>query len=187
MNDYSGENRRSGQDRRINEIDSYTDRRISAEQRDLLRHQQVFFSKLKKNSIFRSLSDDQFLEILSIASKRTYAKGEVLYREGNEADDMYILLEGVLQVTVGGKEVNLITPIGFAGELETLSGEPRLATVTAKGDCVLMRLNKTELSVIFERNADLYKRFIKGVIIDVSVKMRTLNAALAKMKEMRRG
>jgi predicted MFS family arabinose efflux permease len=87
------------------------------------------------------------LERLAVASSRaTIAAGEVLIREGDPADALYILARGELAVQSTGedgrpRELPPVTAPGYVGELGLLHGIPRTATVTTSQECWLLRIS----------------------------------------------
>lgn len=58
--------------------------------------------------------------------------GDVLFREGDAGDKMYVLLEGSVDVTIGGRVVETAAPGALLGEIALIDRSPRSATVTAK-------------------------------------------------------
>ena len=69
---------------------------------------------------------------------KTFKPGEVLIHEGEDNRDLYILSNGVIEVTVKNElspvVVSEINAPEILGELSFLNGTPRTATVTAKTD-----------------------------------------------------
>ncbi len=61
----------------------------------------------------------------------TLNPGEVLFREGDAGDRMYVLLEGAVDITIGGKVVEKATPGALLGEIALIEHSPRSATITA--------------------------------------------------------
>jgi predicted acylesterase/phospholipase RssA/CRP-like cAMP-binding protein len=79
------------------------------------------------------------------------AAGEVLFREGDAGDSMYIVAAGVLGVRVvqqDGTEavIDKLAPGAVVGELSLLSGQPRTATVYAENAAGLVRVTKKEFA-----------------------------------------
>ena len=78
----------------------------------------------------------------------TYQPGNILFREGSQADTCFLLEEGTVEISKNltkGKRLNLgLTQAGeYLGEIAMLSGQPRSATATAR----------TEVqAVAFQRN-----------------------------------
>jgi small-conductance mechanosensitive channel len=75
------------------------------------------------------------------AREHVYGDGEVIVREGDAGDSMFVIAEGQVAVTIGaGHEVARIATGGFFGEMSLLTGDPRSATVAARGDCRVVEI-----------------------------------------------
>ena len=142
---------------------------------------------MDKLPIIQGLTNEQFEKVLSICTRKTFYKDEVIYSEGTKSDDMYILTEGVLQVSLWGKDVNRILPISSVGEMGVFTGEQRSATVIAKNECTLLRITKKKLFDLFDKDKDLQIQFQLGILIDLSEKLRLTNEVIAKMRKAKFG
>ena len=69
-------------------------------------------------------------------------RGEVLFREGDAGEAMYVLAEGEAEVTIAGKFFEKCTPGSFVGEMAVIDGSPRFATVTALTDCKFVVIDR---------------------------------------------
>jgi CRP-like cAMP-binding protein len=59
--------------------------------------------------------------------------GTVLFKEGDEAKEgMYIIVEGELDIVIGGKTVDTVQGGTILGEMALLNDKPRSATAIAK-------------------------------------------------------
>lgn len=58
--------------------------------------------------------------------------GDILFREGDPGDKMYVLLEGSVDITIGGRLVECAAPGALLGEIALIEAAPRSATITAK-------------------------------------------------------
>jgi len=186
MGFYPEEYRRSGFDRRSIETSVDNDRRSSTERRDVVRHGRVLIEKLKQTPLFRGYSPGQYAKIITIAARKEMSAGAVIYQAGNDSNDLYVLLEGMLEVSVGGRSVNLISPISFVGEMEFVSGEPRSASVTSKTDSMLFRFGRQELDRIFQGDGDLHIMFLESLLVDLSSKLLMMNKVFTTMKDQRK-
>ena len=176
-------NRRTGFDRRGKKSRVQSVQRTGIERRELFIDQKKIIGKLKNTPIFNELTITEFKNILSICSKQTFLKNEIIYYEGSKSDDMYISIEGILKVTLKGNELSLITPVDLIGEMGIFTHEPRSATVSAKTDCVLLKLTRVELNNLFEKKSMLRNRFYLGMIINLSNKLRKANEFITKLKK----
>ncbi len=78
--------------------------------------------------------------------KKIYKSGEVVFREGDESTEAYLITSGRIEITIrsGGEGLPLarLGPGEFFGEMGLIDNKPRVATATALGT--------TELEVITE-------------------------------------
>ncbi len=90
------------------------------------------------------LSAEELALYASQTERLTLPEGAVLMREGIGGDEMYILLEGELLITVQGKRIDYLTPGMILGEMAMVDDRPRSATATAATDCTLARFNRRQ-------------------------------------------
>ncbi len=174
--------RRIGFDRRFEQLDAFVEKRSGYERRDFIRHRQVLIAKLKNTKLFGNMDNDQLMRLLLIASKVELEQGDILMKAGDEVDGMYAVLDGRLRVECRNNILATLTPVSFAGELEIVTGNVRMATVIAESDCRLMCFSVGELDAVFEKDRDLYSIFLAGMISDVSKKLGSLNQTIARIK-----
>jgi CRP/FNR family cyclic AMP-dependent transcriptional regulator len=61
--------------------------------------------------------------------------GEILFREGDIGNAMYVLIEGEAEIGIEGVLFEKCTQGSFVGEMAVIDGSPRYATVTAVTPC----------------------------------------------------
>ena len=88
---------------------------------------------------------DRIETALRAASVRKAPAGEGVIRQGDQADNFYVIADGSVEVTQtsdgGGERVlRQMGPNEFFGEIGLLSGVPRTATVTAVEESTLISL-----------------------------------------------
>jgi len=59
---------------------------------------------LKKTELFTNLKDSQLKNLLSCSSFRSFSQGEMIFRQGEEANYLYVLIEGMVDLTVKAEE-----------------------------------------------------------------------------------
>jgi len=94
--------------------------------------------------------DDEQIEALSALGERRAAKeGEVLFREGDDPYDFYLVLAGLVAITQGTPpDEQLIAvhgPRRFLGELGLLTGQPAFFTATMLEDGGVLRVPVEEV------------------------------------------
>lgn len=66
--------------------------------------------------------------------------GNAMVREGDVADDLFVVRHGTFSVTVQGREVNAVGPDDWFGEIGLVRRSPRTATVTATTAATVWRI-----------------------------------------------
>jgi CRP-like cAMP-binding protein len=82
----------------------------------------------------------------------TFEKGQVVVREGDPGEALYLIRKGQVEVntTRSGKQIQLATlgPGACFGEVALLSGRPRTATVVAAEACTMLCFHKNKIDEI---------------------------------------
>lgn len=76
--------------------------------------------------------------------------GEILFREGDHGDDMYVLISGKAVVSIGGVPIAECTQGDFVGEMAVVDGSPRYGTVTAQTNCKFVVINKARFHFLID-------------------------------------
>ncbi len=63
---------------------------------------------------------------------RNVAAGETIFREGDERDYMYAVVEGEVDLSFAGKGLDTVGPGGLFGEMALIGKAPRIATAVAR-------------------------------------------------------
>ena len=93
---------------------------------------------------FKGLKPAEVFEFLSKAKQTTFKKGEVVFREGDEAaQQLYLVMKGSCEVRKtladGSSDVVHTLDVGQCiGEMALVDNQPRSATVVAKTDALLL-------------------------------------------------
>ena len=66
--------------------------------------------------------------------RRTYEQGQAIVQQGDEGRELFLILDGTIDVEVDGDEVAEIGPGALLGELALLEGGKRTATLWATTD-----------------------------------------------------
>jgi MFS family permease len=99
---------------------------------------------LRELTLFAPLSQPALEQIAVNLRPVAIPAGTAVVREGEPGDEFYIVEQGALGVTVGGRPGIPIHAGGFFGEIALLRDTPRTATVTATTDCVLLALERDQ-------------------------------------------
>jgi CRP/FNR family transcriptional regulator len=89
---------------------------------------------LRQVALFSTLVEDDLAQVAELAVPRTFATGEVVFREGDASDTCYVIRSGHARAVIEhpyGRSITLAQfgPGEIFGELAMLGEEPRSATV----------------------------------------------------------
>lgn len=100
--------------------------------------------------LFAGLDDAQRKEIAGRAAVRTFGNGEAIVREGQPGRSMFMVCSGRVGVVIGKEahEVATIEAGGYFGEMSLLTGDPRTATVVARGDVRVLEVDAGSFSLL---------------------------------------
>ena len=98
---------------------------------------------LARIDLFAGLDQDTLSEIAEATKQRTYGNGEPIVRQGEPGESMFIVASGraVVVLEPDRREIATIEPGGYFGEMSLLTGDPRTATVLARGDTLVFEIN----------------------------------------------
>ncbi len=98
-------------------------------------------------SFDRSAEPTRISTPLTLADKiLEFPKDSIICEEGSIGNEMYILQSGMIDVIIGGNRVASVSDQGYVfGEIALLLGEKRTATLKAKNNVVITRIQKSDL------------------------------------------
>jgi len=126
--------------------------------------------------LFREVPQQTRDDLAERMKKLTFADGEVIIRQGDPGDSLYVIRNGevVVQVEVGGqtREVAVLRDGAFFGEMSLMTGEARKATCMARGDATVYLLDKAGFQEILQQN----EQIIEGISTKLTQRQLALEA-----------
>lgn len=136
------------------------------------------FNELRGLAFFEDFDDVVLWEALRISSWRTIPKGKVIIHEGEQGDCFYVLVQGEVDVRVGGKIINTIERGGVFGEILYFSQRlgQRTTTITAMGEISVIEIKSKALQVASPACQVSFQKAFMRVLI---TRLTEVNAKLA--------
>jgi CRP-like cAMP-binding protein len=162
---------------------------------------------IRKSHLFDGFSSHQLEQLLPLMREVQAAAGEVIIRENESSDELYLIKEGAVEVTKLEPETGsvlqlaLLEPGAIVGELTLLDDAPRSASVRAVQATVLWAFSISELRTlapgqrVYQRIADklmelaqeaqaisseppVYAVMVQNLAKNLSQRMRVANEAM---------
>jgi MFS family permease len=118
-----------------------------------IRAQQPLVALVERLDLFEGASRRVLEQLVSGAQSRAVAAGEVLIRQGAEADALWLLVSGVLGVEADGRQLPDVLAPGYVGELGLMHNAARSATVTVREAASVVRIGAAEFREAVESSA----------------------------------
>jgi serine/threonine protein phosphatase PrpC len=111
--------------------------------------------------LFQRLSERELLRVMQSVEPRDYNDGDIVMREGDKGDELFIVLDGTVRVSRGDQVLTRLGAGEHFGEMALIRSVPRSATITAEGSA--------GASLIAIRRADFFEILRKEH--EIAVKM----------------
>jgi CRP/FNR family transcriptional regulator, cyclic AMP receptor protein len=143
-------------------------------------------SELRAIGLFGALSDEVLTHLAGTLTVQTPDSGEVVFREGDDASAMYVVLRGEMEVLKRSKRatearVALLGPSDWFGEMSIVDIQPRSATVRALAPSRLLRITAADLDALYRYDLRSYSLIVLNLARELSRRLRVADGILADL------
>ncbi|MHB9027278.1 MAG: Crp/Fnr family transcriptional regulator [Candidatus Latescibacterota bacterium] len=138
---------------------------------------------MKKIPLFKGFSDEQYVKVQKICSRRNIKKDNYIYYEGEDSSDLFILLKGRLRIMLKGVLLNVLFPICMVGEIGVFTDGNRSASVLADEDSAVIRIPKKDLFPLMQSDTVLATHLLQNVINDLVGKLQEDNRIIVELRK----
>ncbi|HQR11579.1 MAG TPA: mechanosensitive ion channel family protein [Casimicrobiaceae bacterium] len=138
---------------------------------------------LSRLSLFAELTDGERRALAAELSDAPYVAGDVISREGDVSDSLFILASGTVEILREGTAESAdrthlaeLTAPNYFGEMGLLTGQARFATAIAKGDVLCHRLEKRGFDAILKARPELAEALSQVLAARAAANDATLQA-----------
>ena len=142
--------------------------------------------ELRSIGLFGAMSDEVLAHLTSSLSVMTPSAGDVVFREGDEASDMYVVISGEVEILKRSKRgvderVALLGPGDWFGEMSIVDVQPRSATVRALAPGRLLRITAADLDALYRHDVKSYVLIVLNMARELSRRLRVADGILADL------
>ncbi len=135
---------------------------------------------LGKIQLFSGIKPDGLRRVASICSEESYRLGDIVFREGDEGDKLYMLLEGKIRISrevsgMGEEALAVLGPGQAFGEMALIDDFPRSADARVHERCRLLVLSKDALEDLLFLDKDLAYEILWNFVRILSARLRETN------------
>jgi len=147
---------------------------------------------LRAVPLFQELRDRELKKLLRLVHARSYASGEVIFRQGDPGAGMFIIQRGSVRIVSrapGGpeRELAVLTRHQFFGEMALLEDAPRSASSLAIEQTELLGFFQPDLEGLVDRDAALGARILWNLARLMAGRLRATNEAAQRTSAVQAG
>jgi CRP/FNR family cyclic AMP-dependent transcriptional regulator len=105
------------------------------------------------------------------APARSYKAGDVIFREGDPAEELYIVKSGKVEVRLGNRVIDTLPELSIFGEMALIDHSPRSATVAAATDTTVVPVGEKQFLFLVSRTP----HFALNVMRVLAQRLRSAN------------
>ncbi len=166
------------------------DRAIQQAEDELLRlegHMGAAAMELDDVGLFAGFAPEDLRAIRLFMTRKSFACGAVVFREGDPGDEVLVVTEGSASAYLhlpDGANIRLATfsPGTVFGELAILDRQARSATVVADEDLVCYALTTADYAALAEKQPSIAIRLIAAIGRELSGRLRSANRTIHQLE-----
>ena len=146
----------------------------------------VMAETLEDIGLFGALDRETLTFLASTLKCYKLQPGDVVFREGESAREMYVVLRGEFEVLKRSKQgvdarVAMLGSGDWFGEMSILDVHPRSATVRSLAASRLLLVTSADLEALYRRDIKAYSLFVLNVARELSRRLRVADGILADL------
>ncbi len=139
---------------------------------------------LRNIALFGALSEDVLCLLAATLPTIRYQSGDVVFREGDPAHEMFVVLEGEIEVLKRSRRgsesrVAVLGPRDTLGEMAFIDMQNRSATVRAVAPSRLICVTAEVMESLYRTDLKAYTLIVLNIARDLSRRLRVTDGILA--------
>jgi CRP-like cAMP-binding protein len=140
-------------------------------------------TRIRRFDLFAGLNDEERAAIATIMTNGPVKKGDTVFKQGDSGDAAFVILEGGIEIKVGGKSVTVIEKGGILGEGSLLGDLPRSATAIAASDGMLGKITRKDFQRLNNEGCLATYKICAKIAGTLVGRLNAMNKKLIEMME----
>jgi len=136
-------------------------------------------SFLNESPLFRNLDETERAQVLIIGQVRSYRANEVIFREGDAGDGLFIVIRGGVRISkqspTGEEALAVLEANAFFGEMALIDFSPRAADAIANEDSEVFFIPLKDLRVLIESHHTIALKVLYALCEVLAQRLRETN------------
>ena len=136
---------------------------------------------LRDIDLFESFAEEDLLNFAKNLTEVMLEPGEILFREGDPGQDMFILMDGTMKILKNGRVITITEAVDYVGEMAIIEEKPRSATVEAIAPCLLLKITSQDFQEFFARQPSSLVSLMKSLSRKIRVDTERISDDLKRV------
>ncbi|MCB9764653.1 MAG: cyclic nucleotide-binding domain-containing protein [Alphaproteobacteria bacterium] len=136
---------------------------------------------LARIPLFAYCTERELLAIAGVTRPIRYRSGNVVFREGDPGQGMYLVVGGKVAILKDDNEITRLGPGANFGEMSMLDEPRRSATVRAVEDAELLLITRDAFFSLLKRDPTLAVKVLWNMLLRISAHLRSTSEQLARL------
>lgn len=133
---------------------------------------------LRTTSLFAGFTDEQLEGVPLVGHRHSHAPGEkIVVREADGTRSLWVVIDGEVEVVVGGETHRILGPGEYFGEMALLTDAPRSADVVARTSVTTLEFSRRHLEGLIASNPSVAIE----MMAELARRLQSTTAALAEV------
>jgi len=119
---------------------------------------------LQNIDVFSEVPTEQLASLAQIAEEVDYIKGDIIYKENDVSDALYLVLSGQVRLHRGEQEISVAGKMNAFGTWALFDEQPRVVTATVFEDSSLLRVDREDFIDLLADHVQIAQGVIKTVV-----------------------
>jgi len=129
----------------------------------------IILNILRQISFFQSLSESDQLSLIDNVKIEFFPENHVIFKEGDEADGMYIIRSGEVRIYRSRENdtehtIAVLKENDFFGEMALISHEQRSASVRTLTETEVFIIQEKDLRELLEKKPEISQKISEGFV-----------------------
>ena len=142
---------------------------------------------LRQIDFLEGAEPEALRQLAAAARRRSFVPGETIVREGTTGREVYIIMEGLVEVVKGQGQAETVLaqhgPGQLLGEMSFIEGQPRFATIRALQPTTLLELPESAMQALMLEQPHLLLRTTQTISARLRNSDRQMIAGLQRKNE----
>ncbi len=138
---------------------------------------------LHEMPMFRFLTYQELVRVMNITDVRVFAPGDPVVREGEDGDELFIVLTGRVRVHSGDTDITTLGPGQHFGEMALIDKSPRSASITADEESKLLAIRRRDFFDIVRKDHDVAVKLLWSFLGALAQRLRSTSRELGAARE----